>query len=200
MSLYTACCSKSPFPGHRNSFFFLVGAQFLFFFLVSFFTRRFGVSTRSSFRCLPAFRCSVRYARRDDFAWKYDRSLSGDLFGNWLHSDSSRPQLRSLRAGYAIKKKKKRRLPEGEIACRSFLCRAPAVLLPFAGTFSRDILCACALLFPPERDTSRPLVILGWRNVICFFVPPGFASWHCFLLVRCEVIFLFLWREVRKVA
>lgn len=86
---------------------------------------------------------------------KYDRSLSGDLFGNWLHSDSSRPQLRSLRAGYAIKKrrKKKRRLPEGEIACRSFLCRAPAVLLPFAGTFSRDILCACALLFSPERDT-----------------------------------------------
>ncbi|CAN7944323.1 unnamed protein product, partial [Ixodes pacificus] len=97
------------FPAIATFFFFFCWASFFFFF---FFMRRFGVLARSSLRCLPAFRCSVKYARRDDFAWKYDRSLSGDLFGNiiffflhnMLHSDSSRRQLRSLRAGYAIKK------------------------------------------------------------------------------------------------
>lgn len=65
VSLY--CLLLKISVSRQSQLFFLVGAQFFF---LSFFTRRFSVSTRSSLRCLPAFRCSVRYARRDDFAWK----------------------------------------------------------------------------------------------------------------------------------
>lgn len=65
VSLY--CLLLKISVSRQSQLFFLVRAQFFF---LSFFTRRFSVSTRSSLRCLPAFRCSVRYARRDDFAWK----------------------------------------------------------------------------------------------------------------------------------
>lgn len=106
---------------------------------------------------------------------KYDRSLSGDLFGNWLHSDSSRPQLRSLRAGYAIKKRRKKKGG----------CRKERLLVV---VFYVELLrCCCHLLglslviscvhvrcyFPPkEIHFSRPLVIFGVAECDLFLCSP----------------------------
>lgn len=62
----------------------------------------------------------------------------------------------------------------------------------------------CVAIFPRKRYTFRARWwFLGWRNVICFFVPPGcfealFPSGQVGVLF-CFVFFL-LWREVRKVA